>query len=658
MGKLLVDYKGLDSSEQKLLKTGLNYFNSGDFSKANDIFIEIHNRGTSVKNLQLLIGLCYTNMNQNRLARLYLYNELLLDPSNTVAFKELVKENIKINGKTINANFHHKTKPDKVPSISLVLIVKNEEANLQKCLNSYKDIVQEIIVVDTGSTDKTVEIAKSFGARVVYFAWTNDFSEARNESLKYATCDWILRTDADEYIEDDEKPKLLHAVTCGLADIYVCPTVSSDDGHHVADNQRLIKNHLGLKYDFPIHETLTPSANKLGITQCITNIQFKHTGYDNLDKNEWDSKVTRNIKICDDYLALHQNDYYVKLIKGVSLLHFNNIKGAISEFEETLNTLPDDALGMRYLGLAYYYLLNYYKEKDDLLKLKKVLIDSQIDFYGISSMMQFVAEFYLYEFADFQKAERLFNWVSNRNDESKIFFDVLPPNNYSKENSLFHLMEVYAVQKEYSQAKKARYKWLQEKKLGVKEKQTNTKNSEDTIGEELLRRSESGDSLRELAKKYKNKKMWQSSYETIISSVAVSKICLQDYYDLAVCQIELGKTKFARFLVNEAKMINSDSAEAYNIESIIAVAEKNNDEALEKIIKAFITEPQNSIYQSNVENIAKLMNLTPVEALKKIGKGWIERGQQKEGLFALATYLKFQPEDEEVFNLIYSNIKD
>ena len=82
--------------------------------------------------------------------------------------------------------------------VSLCMIVKNEENYLPNCLNSIKDIVDEIIVVDTGSTDKTVDIAKSFGAKVYYFPWRNNFSEARNESLKYATKDWILILDADD----------------------------------------------------------------------------------------------------------------------------------------------------------------------------------------------------------------------------------------------------------------------------------------------------------------------------------------------------------------------------------------------------------------------------------------------------------------------------
>ena len=80
------------------------------------------------------------------------------------------------------------------------MIVRNEGWILSRCLASVRALVDEIIVVDTGSTDQTVEIAESFGARVYHATWENDFSKARNISLQHATKDWILVLDADEEI--------------------------------------------------------------------------------------------------------------------------------------------------------------------------------------------------------------------------------------------------------------------------------------------------------------------------------------------------------------------------------------------------------------------------------------------------------------------------
>ena len=92
------------------------------------------------------------------------------------------------------------------------MIVKNEADNLPRCLNSVANIVDEIIIVDTGSTDKTVEIAERYNARVYHHPWENSFSKARNYSLKYATCDWILYLDADEELSKEDAPRLKEIV--------------------------------------------------------------------------------------------------------------------------------------------------------------------------------------------------------------------------------------------------------------------------------------------------------------------------------------------------------------------------------------------------------------------------------------------------------------
>src|ERR1043165_7712525 len=82
--------------------------------------------------------------------------------------------------------------------LSLALIVKNEARCLARCLESVRGILDEIVVVDTGSTDDTASIAKRYGAKISNFAWKDDFSIARNFALEQATGDWILVLDADE----------------------------------------------------------------------------------------------------------------------------------------------------------------------------------------------------------------------------------------------------------------------------------------------------------------------------------------------------------------------------------------------------------------------------------------------------------------------------
>lgn len=95
-----------------------------------------------------------------------------------------------------------------MPKISLCMIVRNEEKFLEQCLNSVKELVDEIIIVDTGSTDRTKEIAARFTDKVFDFKWADDFSAARNESLKWAKGDWILVLDADEVIAKEDLTKI------------------------------------------------------------------------------------------------------------------------------------------------------------------------------------------------------------------------------------------------------------------------------------------------------------------------------------------------------------------------------------------------------------------------------------------------------------------
>src|SRR5712692_4072894 len=91
---------------------------------------------------------------------------------------------------------------------SLCLMVRNEETALPGCLQSAADLVIEIIVVDTGSTDRTKEIAASFGAKVFDFPWCDDFAAGRNECIRHATGNFIFWMDADERIDEANREKL------------------------------------------------------------------------------------------------------------------------------------------------------------------------------------------------------------------------------------------------------------------------------------------------------------------------------------------------------------------------------------------------------------------------------------------------------------------
>ena len=102
-------------------------------------------------------------------------------------------------------------------TISLCMIVKNEEKLHSSCLESVKIIVDQMVIVDTGSKDRTIQIAKNFGADVYQYPWCDNFSKARNESIKYATGDWILWMDADETLDPKSIPELKKITNCIIA---------------------------------------------------------------------------------------------------------------------------------------------------------------------------------------------------------------------------------------------------------------------------------------------------------------------------------------------------------------------------------------------------------------------------------------------------------
>ncbi len=174
---------------------------------------------------------------------------------------------IEINRKSSNPN----------PTLSLCMIVKDEEESLPTCLESIKDYVDEIIIVDTGSTDNTVNIAESYNAKVYHHAWENSFSKARNYSLKYATCDWILIMDADEEIEEKDAYKLRETIRVDDVNLIYMPAYSKQKGgmnSSVYLIERVFKNNLDFHYEGIVHNALKysgPCKNE--------NIVFYHYGY-------------------------------------------------------------------------------------------------------------------------------------------------------------------------------------------------------------------------------------------------------------------------------------------------------------------------------------------------------------------------------------------
>ncbi|NJL47276.1 MAG: tetratricopeptide repeat protein [Leptolyngbyaceae cyanobacterium SM2_5_2] len=210
-------------------------------------------------------------------------------------------------------------------TISLCMIVKDEALTLGRALESVKGWVDDIVVVDTGSTDGTQEIAASYGARVYPLAWVNDFAAARNASLSYATGDWVLVLDADEVLQP-ETAQTLRQLDQGqsLGDI-AAPSILAVNllrlelGAPQAPYTlitRFFRRLPEVHFHRPYHETVDDSLAALQAQHrpwqvvTLTSIALHHTGYDPAVVVER-GKFERARTTMAAYLAEHPNDAYL-----------------------------------------------------------------------------------------------------------------------------------------------------------------------------------------------------------------------------------------------------------------------------------------------------------------------------------------------------------
>ena len=184
----------------------------------------------------------------------------------------------------------------KSPTLSLCMIVKDEEEFLSNCLNSVKGIVDEMIIVDTGSSDRTIEIAEGFNAHVLYHPFTGDFSEARNVSIREASSDWILVLDADEEVDPDDAQKIRDLIKKEKADGIYFTIQNKGRNNRLSSIHylvRLFRNDRGVLYEGKIHELAAVRGKTV-----FSGLHINHYGYDQ-DTNTMTIKYMRDLSILE-----------------------------------------------------------------------------------------------------------------------------------------------------------------------------------------------------------------------------------------------------------------------------------------------------------------------------------------------------------------------
>lgn len=255
--------------------------------------------------------------------------------------------------------------------ISVCMIVKNEEEVLDRCLKCVKQFADEIVIVDTGSCDKTKEIAKKYTDKIYDFLWCDDFSKARNFSFKFASCDYILWLDADDYIT----PKNIKKINAlkrenTNTDVYMLRYEmcfnTKNKPNFTYFRERIVKNNGKFLWSGFIHEAITPC----GKIEYL-DISIRHKRKEKTDKK-------RNLKI------------YLKQIKNGAVLsardrfyfareYFYNGKYLKSkqEFKKFLlcknKFLPNEIDANLYVAKCYMFLGKLDKAKWHLLSVLNTL---------------------------------------------------------------------------------------------------------------------------------------------------------------------------------------------------------------------------------------------------------------------------------------------
>lgn len=165
--------------------------------------------------------------------------------------------------------------PEGTPAISLCMIVRNEEQYLEDCLRSVQGAVDEIVIVDTGSTDGTMDIARRFGAKIREVPWQDDFAAARNASLEMATCDWILVLDADERLAEHSIEELRRMSFDPLPQAFVC-SVRGNESTAASPVLRFFRNTPSIRYKGRLHEQPGPLDRDRVFNSAVTIL---HRGY-------------------------------------------------------------------------------------------------------------------------------------------------------------------------------------------------------------------------------------------------------------------------------------------------------------------------------------------------------------------------------------------
>jgi GT2 family glycosyltransferase len=253
--------------------------------------------------------------------------------------KQFLQKNLKG-----NARFDWLKLPEfKRQRLTVCVLTKNEEKFLAQCLASVKGLADQLLVLDTGSTDRTVEIAQEHGAEVHTFTWCDDFSAARNAALESITGDWVLMLDADEELPVDQHARLREDMQRADAIAFRLPLVNrGEEAQGWSFVPRLFRNAPGVLYYGRIHEQVFPSlipyCKAWGLETRLGTAQLLHHGYAKeiiKDRN----KIARNLGLLRLAIAERPQDANLQMNLGLELVRSGALPTGLTHYREAFRLM-------------------------------------------------------------------------------------------------------------------------------------------------------------------------------------------------------------------------------------------------------------------------------------------------------------------------------
>ena len=495
------------------------------------------------------------------------------------------------------------------PSISVCLIVKDEERFLDNCLKSVKNIADEIIIVDTASQDNTVNIAKRYTDRIYLHPWKESFSEARNHCFDYATGDWIFQIDADEELVKQDVPVLLKAVKNRDIDAVLVQIISHLDNRQFETRHnviRIFRNNGTIHYEGRIHERI------VGFNRPrIYPVHLIHHGYDLNDQNLSEKKHQKRISLLKMDIEESPDNplpYHYLSCCYLSQKRFDETLDVSVKTINLANKKRDkDPI---YLWSRYNAAVSYYKLKDfknaESIALSAIAIDKRhIDSYFILTLTNFDQGKWL----DVIKYGNEYLLLSDKIKKNPEHFDVIVNNSLNQSWKILLLMGISFHQTE------------------------NIKEAEQSFRTAISHASDPFNALKTIGIYYYNKALFPQAREYLKKAFDINK-----------------EDTVVNDLLTKNGKHGSIKEEMNCLEKVVEIGAKDNFDST----RLFSLYMENGQYTNalNLINSEGFSNSNLYPELIKLGNIFIKKGEMEAGIQCYMKAVEIRSETPEAWNIL------